>query len=119
VYPWSSPPTSTAIDDSYAVYCGATCQLQPVGSRSPRGDGRWGHADLVGTVWEWNLDWFEEPYVLPCADCAVVSPMPGTLARCARGGGFRSLPQVLLVASRVLGTPGERDSFFGARCARP
>jgi formylglycine-generating enzyme required for sulfatase activity len=119
VYPWSSPPTSTAIDDSYAVYCGGTCKLLPVGSRSPKGDGRWGHAELAGTVWEWNLDWFEEPYVLPCADCAVVSPSsPGTLARCARGGGFKSLPQVILVASRVLGTPGERDSFFGARCAR-
>ena len=25
-YPWSSPATSTTIDDSYAVYCGRTCK---------------------------------------------------------------------------------------------
>jgi formylglycine-generating enzyme required for sulfatase activity len=120
VYPWSSPPSSAAIDDGHAVFCGATCRLQPVGSRSPRGDGRWGHADLAGEVWEWVLDWWEEPYVDPCADCAVVRPSTAdSIFRTARGGGFKSLPQVLTVALRVQGTPSERDSFFGTRCARP
>jgi formylglycine-generating enzyme required for sulfatase activity len=119
VYPWSSPPTSTTIDDTYAVYCGETCALQPVGSRSPKGDGRWGHSDLAGGVWEWNLDWWEEPYVVPCVDCAVVTPSgPESLYRVARGGGFKSLPPVLVTSLRVQGTPSERDSFFGARCAR-
>lgn len=115
VYPWSSPPTSAAIDDGDAVYCGNTCALQPVGSRSPAGDGRWGQADLAGGVWEWNLDWMQD-YAEPCDDCAVVGA--GTY-RIARGGGFKSLPEVLRVAERVWGTPSERDSFFGVRCARP
>jgi formylglycine-generating enzyme required for sulfatase activity len=119
VFPWSSPPASTTIDDTYAVYCGATCELLPVGSRSPKGDGRWGHAELAGTVWEWTLDWWKEPYVVPCADRAVVSPSsPASIFRTARGGGFRTPPETLLVAARVQGTPSERDSFFGARCAR-
>lgn len=120
VYPWSVPATSVAIDDGHAVFCGETCELRPVGSRSPRGDGRWGHADLAGEVWQWVLDWWEEPYVDPCDDCAVVRPSTtDSLYRAARGGGFRSLPQVLVVAARVQGTPSERDSFFGFRCARP
>jgi sulfatase modifying factor 1 len=114
VYPWSSPPTSTAIDDGKAVYCGGTCALQPVGSRSPAGDGRWGQADLAGSVWEWSLDWMAD-YVEPCVDCAVVT---GGTYRIARGGGFKSMPPELSVAKRVWGTPAERDSFFGARCAR-
>jgi formylglycine-generating enzyme required for sulfatase activity len=114
VYPWSAPPSSKTIDDTFAVYCGATCELQPVGSRSPKGDGRWGHADLAGEVWQWNLDWFED-YAQPCVDCAVVAA--GTY-RSARGGGFKSVPEALYVATRVQGTPSERDSFFGARCAR-
>jgi sulfatase modifying factor 1 len=114
VYPWSVPPTSATIDDSDAVFCGATCALQPVGSRSPKGDGRWGHAELAGSVWEWTLDWWED-YVDPCVDCATVT---SGMYRTARGGGFKSLPSVLVVAARVQGTPSERDSFFGARCAR-
>jgi formylglycine-generating enzyme required for sulfatase activity len=115
VYPWSSPPPSAHIDDAHAVYCGGTCALQPVGSRSPAGDGRWGQADLAGGVWEWNLDWMAD-YTEPCVDCAVVGA--GTY-RIARGGGFKTPENTLLVALRSWGTPVERDSFFGFRCARP
>lgn len=114
VYPWSSPPDSTAIDDGDAVYCGATCALERVGSRSPAGDGRWGHADLAGSVWEWNLDW-KADFTAPCDDCAAVDA--GTY-RVAHGGGFKSMPPELRVGLRVWGTPSERDSFFGFRCAR-
>jgi formylglycine-generating enzyme required for sulfatase activity len=115
VYPWSSPPASTAIDDGDAVYCGHACALAPVGSRSPAGDGRWGQADLAGSVWEWNLDW-QQDYGEPCVDCAAVGD--GTY-RIARGGGFKSPPETLLAGARSWGTPAERDSFFGFRCARP
>lgn len=115
VYPWSSPPSSAAIDDGHAVYCGGTCALAPVGSRSPAGDGRWGQADLAGEVWEWNLDWMQD-YAEPCVDCAAVAD--GTY-RIARGGGFKTPADTLLAGARSWGTPSERDSFFGFRCARP
>jgi formylglycine-generating enzyme required for sulfatase activity len=115
VYPWSAPPASTAIDNGDAVYCGGGCALARVGSRSPAGDGRWGQADLAGSVWEWNLDWMQD-YAAPCVDCAVVGA--GTY-RVARGGGFKSMPPELRAGLRVWGTPMERDSFYGARCARP
>jgi len=50
-YPWSSPSTSTTIDDTYAVYCGFSCKsTQNVGVK-PAGNGRWAHADLAGTWW--------------------------------------------------------------------
>jgi len=57
VYPWSAGPTSTIIDDSYAVYCGNACAVgtQNVGYR-PKGDGKFGQADLAGNLWERVLD---------------------------------------------------------------
>jgi formylglycine-generating enzyme len=66
MYPWGT----SAIDDSYASYYGNMlwdqclgdgvpgCDLTDliyVGSK-PRGNGKWGQADLVGNVWEWVSD---------------------------------------------------------------
>ena len=60
-YPWSSPPGDMTIDPTFAVYncsgggTAGSCTLEdilPVGSRSPMGDGRWGHADLGGSMAE-------------------------------------------------------------------
>lgn len=116
-YPWSSPPTSTTIDSSYAVY--ASPAAQNAGSKSPKGDGKWGHSDLTGNVSEWTLDWFESPYPMPCSDCANLTV--GT-NRVARGGGFygTSNPLGLRSADRYYsgGAPGNRSGDIGARCAR-
>jgi formylglycine-generating enzyme len=115
-YPWSSPPTSTTIDDSYTHYCGDFCALKDnVGSRSPKGDGRWGQADLVGSLYEWVLDWYADAYPTPCSNCArlIESPdRPG--ARVVRGGY-----SAMGVSSSSASYP-EPDIAFatGSRCAR-
>ena len=42
-----------------------------MGSYWPAGDGKWGQADLTGNVWEYTLDWSNQPYRLTaCSDCA-------------------------------------------------
>jgi formylglycine-generating enzyme len=49
--------------------------IAPVGKK-PRGNGKWGHADLAGGMYEWMLD---EGPIVPgqCTDCANVSwPAP-------------------------------------------
>jgi sulfatase modifying factor 1 len=113
-YPWSNPPTSTTIDDSYAVYCGGTCSMQNVGSRSPKGDGKWGQSDLGGNAWEWTLDWDPVQYPVPCHDCAVVT---AGRYRAFRSGSNDDIAATLRSSVRHVYYP-EYRGVNGARCAR-
>jgi hypothetical protein len=112
VYPWSAPPNSTVIDASYAVYsAGGPAR---VGSRSPKGDGRWGHADLAGNVWQWVRDFYPGSLPNPCIDCAYLTPpWNGNI----RGGSFYEPANYLYASSRYNYTGG-RTFNVGARCAR-
>jgi formylglycine-generating enzyme required for sulfatase activity len=126
LYPWSSPSTSTAIDCSYANYGGGTfgaaryCSLDgtdAVGSQSPKGDGRWGQADLGGNVWEWVLDTASSEN--GCQDCAVLSDPAGRIeqVRGTRGGGLGAGFSLQVPTIDDM-PPTERDIEQGARCGR-
>jgi formylglycine-generating enzyme required for sulfatase activity len=118
VYPWSSPPNSTTVNDTYAVYCGGSCEsTQDVGSKSPTGNGKYGQADLAGNVWEWAADWERSPYSeTSCTNCAYCT---ASTYRVRRGGGcgYEGLEH-LLAGSRLHELPSGRDYTIGARCAR-
>jgi formylglycine-generating enzyme len=126
VYPWSSPPTSAVIDCSYGnvwppspgLWC-VPFQLDDgrttaVGRSSPKGDGRYGHADLGGNLAEWTLD-YHVPYETPCVDCVnhnVIPPSPAYNA--TRGGAF---DEPVWVGYR-LNYPLDPYFEVGFRCAR-
>ena len=129
VRPWSMPPSSTAIDDAHAVYCGAAgCgrRAEPPGSRSPAGDGRWGHADLVGNANEWLYDgvWDVGDWPVPCVDCA--REPDARTQRATAGSGFvdtadalRSARRLAIDLSGPLGPElAARVLAVGDRCAR-
>lgn len=121
-YPWSSPPTSTSIDDSRAVY--STDFQHPrqwaedVGSR-PSGAGRWGQLDLAGNIHEWAMDGsssYSAPQV-PCVDCGSVGPV-GDMTRLSRGGSFWDEPGNLPSTAVADSWSAEVDPWSGARCSR-
>jgi len=114
-YPWSSPAASTTIDDSYAVYCGGTCSILNVGSKSPKGDGLWGQSDLAGNVDEWTLDWYASQYTNPCNNCA---DLTSSSERVIRSGIFSGSASDLQSAFRFGSYPGFGYDGVGARCAR-
>lgn len=137
IFPWSVPPSATAIDCSYAHHTGRYLNIdggfsgslwpcdpvlpfstRTVGFHSPTGDGRWGHADLAGNVTEWTLDWFAA-YASPCTDCAYLSASAEPVtARIRRGGSYRSSADSLNVSDRPRAMPDAASPFVGVRCAR-
>ena len=119
VYPWGDD-----IDHEHAVWGCETdgvpgcvsADIVDVGSRSPLGDGKWFHADLAGSMSEWVLDRFQDPYPMPCSNCAAVSTGSG---RMRRGGAWNEMnPNRLRNGSRESANPVHRFSHFGIRCAR-
>jgi formylglycine-generating enzyme len=118
VYPWSTPPTSTTLDDAHTVFCGASCaSAADVGSKV-LGDGKFGQADLAGNAWEWVSDSHVDPY----AETSCVNCTNHTLAtdprRVLRGGSFAYDPVGLLTGWRFYVHPGARNASAGVRCAR-
>jgi len=119
VYPWGN-----GIDHDLAVWGCETdgvpgCagdDIVKVGSKSPAGDGRWGQADLAGSMSEWVLDKFQDPYPMPCSNCAAVSFGSG---RMRRGGAWNeSNANRLRNGSRESANPEHSFTYLGFRCAR-
>lgn len=118
VYPWGD-----TLDYQHAVYgcetdgvpgCSSS-DLFDVGSRSPAGDGKWGHADLAGSMSEWVLDKFLDPYPMPCSNCAAVTVGSG---RMRRGGAWNETNAGRLRASsRESANEEHRFTHLGFRCA--
>jgi formylglycine-generating enzyme required for sulfatase activity len=119
VYAWSSPATSSGISCANANYNpGTPCSgaLNDVGSESPAGDGKWGHADLAGNVWEWILDYYANPYAnKQCNDCADLSS--GGI-RVIRGGTFADDASYMVASYRHDYSQNGHSPLFGVRCAR-
>jgi formylglycine-generating enzyme required for sulfatase activity len=121
-YPWSSPVSSVSLDCSYANYdpgpaCvnGTTGGANRVGSESPKGDGKYGQADLAGNVWEWALDWYNSTYQTPCDDCANLT---AASLKVQLGGALYNPGTILRTGYRGYTMPGPRGFGYGVRCAR-
>ncbi len=116
-YPWSSPASSTSISDLDASYQNLISGGFLVVGSFPAGDGKFHHADLGGTAWEWLLDCDVEPYAtMSCSDCAAVSTVCNP--RAIRSGDFGSMPDALRAATRDGTDPSLRADYMSVRCAR-
>jgi len=127
-YPWGDAEVNRSLavygctgDGSANGQCNST-DILPVGSRHG-GNGRWGQADLAGSVFEWTLDYYDpsgyRAYAdAGCFDCANLVVSPNEPRRVSRGGSWSSASHCLLATYRYGDPPSNRWSDSGIRCAR-
>jgi formylglycine-generating enzyme required for sulfatase activity len=114
LYPWGKANPSAAL----AVSNGPS--ISTVGS-VPDGNGRWGHSDLSGNLWEWNIDVLDSGWYAAvgglCDNCANLGS--GSM-RVFRGGAFYAGDAAIRAATRGGGDvpPDHHHHGVGFRCAR-
>jgi formylglycine-generating enzyme required for sulfatase activity len=111
VFPWGNDDPGT----TRACYVPSCSGLASAVGAFPTGDGRWGHADLAGNVFEWVLDFAADYPSGSCNDCAFLSS--GSHRR-LRGGHFRLEASFLRAAYRSGLQPWSAGRYVGVRCAR-
>jgi formylglycine-generating enzyme required for sulfatase activity len=121
-YPWGT--ADPGMSNQFAIYscyypmllgCTGVTNIAPVGTPT-QGAGRWGQLDLVGELYEWELDWWASSYVDPCTDCAYLTQQMNS-GRVLRGTEFGIyVAPNLMPASRSGG--GQTGFHAGIRCAR-
>jgi sulfatase modifying factor 1 len=125
-FPWGS--ASPAMSDLYAIYNNGYYDgyplVAPVGTAT-LGAARWGQLDMVGELWEWNLDATKTyvQYVDPCINCSYLPPPPPFDLVYSRVANGYYVPYTESQASP--GAPYCPDSYppstrlnVGFRCAR-
>jgi formylglycine-generating enzyme required for sulfatase activity len=100
--------------DEVAWYNGNGGGQQEVGRKRANGFGLF---DVLGTVWEWVSDWYDENYYQHGRSEDPSGPAGGSL-RVMRGGSFGSYPGLARVSYRERINPVAGYYGVGFRCAR-
>lgn len=120
LYPWGATvPGNNATLAVHGCFppnsCLGAAGIPRVGSASA-GNGRWGHADLAGSVSEFLQDYFSTPYTQDtCQDCSSKTVTP---QRAVRGGTFDAGAFYLMTTSRSSHQDIIQFNNVGSRCAR-
>jgi formylglycine-generating enzyme required for sulfatase activity len=70
---------------------------------------------MLGNVWEWVNDWYDENYYKNSLSQDPAGPTSGTL-RIRRGGSWYLYSRFVRVSVRFGGLPGGRYYYIGFRC---
>lgn len=90
------------------------------GTREVRGKrpNAWGLYDMLGNVWEWTEDTYQEGYEGAPADGLAWLDKQGGAERVVRGGSWSAYARYVRAACRSGYDPGYRSGNIGFRCAR-
>jgi formylglycine-generating enzyme required for sulfatase activity len=88
-------------------------QPHEVGQKPANGFGLF---DVLGNVWEWVNDWYDEKYYQSSPSQDPPGPASGSL-RVLRGGSWSDDPGYVRVSNRNRYSPGYWNSKSGVRCA--
>jgi len=111
-YPWGEE-----IDCNMANYssCAGTSTTEVASYEN--GKSIYGIYDMVGNVWEWGADWYDEDYYANSPASNPTGPKSGSF-RVVRGGAWYDYDNYVRSASRSCDSPSNIYDFYGFRCAR-
>ena len=87
--------------------------MHVVGQKSPNDFGLF---DMLGNVWEWAYDWWDEGFYQNSPPQDPAGPSSGT-ERVMRGGSWDDRPRDLRISLRNRRNPGDKDIDLGFRCS--
>jgi formylglycine-generating enzyme required for sulfatase activity len=88
--------------------------LQPHAVAQKRAN-RFGLYDVLGNVWEWVYDRYDQNYYQSSPSQDPPGPADGHL-RVVRGGSFNDPPNFVRLSRRTWGSPADRCHDYGFRC---
>ena len=106
-YPWGDKP-----DISFANF--KSFGILPVKSLNPNG---YGIYDMIGNVWEWCSDWYDEEYYHVKTDKNPKGPMTGTY-KVLRGGAWYCDEKEVRLSNRFFALPDNKSYNIGFRCVK-
>lgn len=142
-YPWGNTQPDPSVHGCFARPLGTDSGTTCIVGSYPKGNGPYGHRDLAGNVWEWQMDNYDPfayrrasaPQGEP-ASCEQIletqdflrnnqqqgytgsNPIPTTCERVLRGGAFNYPGPGLRSTNRVHHPGNWRLLMAGVRCAK-
>lgn len=111
ILPWEG-----ALDCLHANFGGCTGELKAVGSY-PEGISPYGALDMLGNVWEWVYDKFDQDYYVQSPSEDPAGPISGK-HHILRGAAWDTTdPKSLRITFRYNRDPNSTGSSYGFRCA--
>ncbi|MBW1799418.1 MAG: SUMF1/EgtB/PvdO family nonheme iron enzyme [Deltaproteobacteria bacterium] len=109
LYPWGNEFLEGVANVDYVL--NKTSQVD----RFPSGASPCGSLDMIGNVWEWCLDWFDEKYYAMSPSEDPRGPENGT-RKVIRGGAWDTISFNTRNAFRFFADPETKNANIGFRC---